>query len=105
MSVAMAMYVCACLDMWLCVRVWIRGCVAVCVAMCLCEGLQGAGQVGPIIDVAAKERCIRYIAESEANGAQILLDGRAWCDKSPGNWVRAWTRVWCASTSAVVVLF
>jgi len=47
----------------------------------------GAGQVGPIIDAASKERCIRYINESEASGAEILLDGRAWCDKSPGNWI------------------
>ena len=53
-----------------------------------CLLLQGAGQVGPIIDVAGKERCIKYISEAEANGATILLDGRSWCDRSPGNWVR-----------------
>ena len=54
-----------------------------------CSVGQGAGQVGPIIDAAGKARCIKYISEAEANGATILLDGRTWCDRSPGNWVSA----------------
>jgi len=45
------------------------------------------GQVGPIIDPAAKARVISYIERSVANGATVLLDGRAWADKAPGNWI------------------
>jgi len=46
-----------------------------------------AGQVGPIIDPAAKARVLSYIERAEANGAKILLDGRGWAHKTPGNWI------------------
>lgn len=39
---------------------------------------QELGQVGPLIDEAAKARVQRYIAECESHGGRILLDGRAW---------------------------
>jgi malonate-semialdehyde dehydrogenase (acetylating) / methylmalonate-semialdehyde dehydrogenase len=48
---------------------------------------QAAGQVGPVIDDIAKARIIRYIAEAEASGAKILLDGRSWADRQPGYWI------------------
>lgn len=49
---------------------------------------QGAGQVGPLIDKIAQDRVISYIAEAEASGARILLDGRSWArDHSKGFWV------------------
>lgn len=48
---------------------------------------QGAGQVGPLIDNLAKERVLHYIADSEANGAKILLDGRSWATREKGFWV------------------
>lgn len=48
---------------------------------------QEAGQVGPIIDPAAKARCLTYIAESEQSGASVLLDGRSWAARESGNWV------------------
>lgn len=44
------------------------------------------GQVGAIINPASKERILKYINESEAAGAKILLDGRSWA-KRVGNWV------------------
>lgn len=50
------------------------------------EAGQEAGQVGPVIDGIAKERVLRYIADSEKNGAKVLLDGRSWGQKS-GCWV------------------
>jgi len=37
-----------------------------------------AGFVGPVIDLPSKEKIVKYIDESEAGGAQILLDGRSW---------------------------
>lgn len=49
---------------------------------------QGAGEVGPLIDAIAKARVLQYISESEANGAEILLDGRSWSSSmTQGNWV------------------
>ncbi len=32
--------------------------------------------IGPVISAAAKERIVRYIAEAEAAGAKVLVDGR-----------------------------
>jgi acyl-CoA reductase-like NAD-dependent aldehyde dehydrogenase len=49
---------------------------------------QAGGQVGPLIDNIAKNRVLKYIDEAEANGAQILLDGRSWASSHPdGFWV------------------
>ena len=46
-----------------------------------------AGQVGPIIDFASKARVLVHIAESEAAGASVLLDGRSWASRERGNWI------------------
>jgi len=49
---------------------------------------QGAGQMGPVIDEAAVQRCHKYIEEAVSrDGAKILLDGRSWTGKQPGYWV------------------
>lgn len=48
---------------------------------------QDAGQVGPVIDGLSKERVLKYINESEAQGAQVLVDGRSWADVADGFWV------------------
>lgn len=49
---------------------------------------QGAGQMGPIIDQAAVDRCHRYIEEAVTkNGAKLLLDGRSWTNAQPGYWI------------------
>jgi acyl-CoA reductase-like NAD-dependent aldehyde dehydrogenase len=49
---------------------------------------QGAGQMGPIIDQAAVDRCHRYIEEAVSkNGAKLLLDGRSWTNAQPGYWI------------------
>jgi len=51
---------------------------------------QAPGQIGPVIDEAAKARISKYIADSEKHGGQILLDGRSWCihpDLPKGAWV------------------
>jgi acyl-CoA reductase-like NAD-dependent aldehyde dehydrogenase len=49
---------------------------------------QAGGQVGPVIDMAAKERIINYINEAEqSDGARVLLDGRTGWGPSEGSWV------------------
>jgi len=48
---------------------------------------QEAGMVGPLIDGIAKERTLKYIADSEAAGAKVLLDGRSWAAREAGFWV------------------
>ena len=49
---------------------------------------QQAGQVGPLIDGISKARTLSYIADSEAGGAKVLLDGRSWAQKNEaGFWV------------------
>lgn len=46
------------------------------------------GQVGPVIDAAAKARVLKYVGEAVTrDGAEPLVDGRAWADRSPGTWV------------------
>lgn len=45
------------------------------------------GNMGAVIDAAAKERILRYINEAEEAGAKILLDGRSWAEREKGNWV------------------
>jgi malonate-semialdehyde dehydrogenase (acetylating)/methylmalonate-semialdehyde dehydrogenase len=49
----------------------------------------GAGQMGPVIDAASRDRILRYIDEAEQKyGAQVLLDGRPWAKtQSSGFWV------------------
>jgi acyl-CoA reductase-like NAD-dependent aldehyde dehydrogenase len=44
---------------------------------------QGKGEMGPVIDVASKNRIISYIEDSVSNGATVLLDGRSkgWTEK------------------------
>jgi methylmalonic acid semialdehyde dehydrogenase len=57
-------------------------------------GQGGAGQMGPVIDLEAQQRILRYIKESEEGGATILLDGRSWVANAhskaagagPGGW-------------------
>jgi acyl-CoA reductase-like NAD-dependent aldehyde dehydrogenase len=48
-----------------------------------------AGQMGPVIDQASKDRILRYINEAESKyGGQILLDGRPWAkQQSSGHWI------------------
>lgn len=49
---------------------------------------QKAGQIGPLIDNIAVERVTSYLNEAEANGADILLDGRQWLgQQGKGHWV------------------
>ncbi|KAJ3415352.1 hypothetical protein HDV05_005089 [Chytridiales sp. JEL 0842] len=49
---------------------------------------QNNGEVGPVIDDASKSKIVRYISDSEASGAKILLDGRKWSSqKKEGFWV------------------
>jgi acyl-CoA reductase-like NAD-dependent aldehyde dehydrogenase len=49
---------------------------------------QKAGELGPVIDTFSKTKIFDYIADSEKNGAKVLLDGRA-LDSSDckGNWM------------------
>lgn len=57
------------------------------IAAKLQPGQQG-GQVGPIIDRAARLRVKEYIDEAVTkDGAEILLDGRSWLNQSPGQWI------------------
>ena len=46
---------------------------------------QGLQQMGPVIDLASKNKIKSYIDESEQNGAKILLDGRSWLDNQALN--------------------
>lgn len=48
----------------------------------------GPGQLGAVIDQASYDKIHKYIGEAEANGAEILLDGRSWTDaNNNGCWV------------------
>jgi len=48
---------------------------------------QEAGEIGPVIDQASKDKILRYINEAERrDGAEILVDGRSWAEKK-GFWV------------------
>merc|ERR1712217_671105 len=48
---------------------------------------QEAGEIGPVIDQASKDKIMRYINEAEQrDGAEILVDGRSWAEKK-GFWV------------------
>ncbi|KAJ3216456.1 hypothetical protein HK099_005858, partial [Clydaea vesicula] len=48
----------------------------------------GNGQMGPVIDLASKEKILKYINESEASGAKILLDGRKpFGNSNEGFWI------------------
>jgi len=42
------------------------------------------GEIGPVVDQAALDRITRYIAEAEAKGAKVLVDGRGWNGKVNG---------------------
>jgi len=50
---------------------------------------QQAGEIGPVIDQASKDKIMRYINEAvDRDGAEILVDGRSWgADKKGGFWV------------------
>jgi len=52
-------------------------------------GQDNAGQMGPLIDDAAKQRVLTYINEAESKyGAKVLLDGRSWSEqRQQGYWV------------------
>ncbi|KAJ3191402.1 hypothetical protein HK101_007814 [Irineochytrium annulatum] len=56
-------------------------------AAAIVPGQDGAATMGPVIDLAAKERIARYIEEAEKGGAEILLDGRGWMKRDKGWWV------------------
>ena len=43
-------------------------------------------QMGPVIDIHSKNKILNYIADSEANGAKVLLDGRHW-NNNGENWI------------------
>jgi len=48
---------------------------------------QSAGEIGPVIDQASKDKILRYINEAvDRDGAEILVDGRSWSEKK-GFWV------------------
>jgi len=42
------------------------------------KGGQEVGEVGPLIDEAARSRVTRYIQECTSHGGKVLLDGRSW---------------------------
>jgi len=53
---------------------------------------QGAGEIGPVIDQASKDKILRYINEAESrDGAEVLVDGRKWADagfkEGSGFWI------------------
>jgi len=49
---------------------------------------QASGQMGPIIDQVAVDRCHRYIDEAvKRDGATLLLDGRSWTGAQAGYWI------------------
>lgn len=51
---------------------------------------KGVGQMGPVIDLASRDKIKRYIDEAEKGGASILLDGRSWLSDSSlkdGFWI------------------
>jgi len=48
---------------------------------------QEAGEIGPVIDQASKDKILRYVNEAEKTpGVEILVDGRSWAAKE-GFWV------------------
>merc|ERR1712232_343424 len=48
---------------------------------------QEAGEIGPVIDEASKDKILRYVNEAEKTpGVEILVDGRSWAEKK-GFWV------------------
>jgi methylmalonic acid semialdehyde dehydrogenase len=47
---------------------------------------QASGQMGPVIDDEALKRITKYIEESEAGGAKILVDGRPWTKEAKEGW-------------------
>merc|ERR1719453_2976635 len=49
---------------------------------------QQAGEIGPVIDQASKDKIMRYINEAvDRDGAEILVDGRSWAERKEGYWV------------------
>jgi len=45
-------------------------------------------ELGPVIDAQARDRIIDYINKAEADGQQILVDGRPWAkENSKGFWI------------------
>jgi len=50
---------------------------------------QGSGQMGPVIDEAALQRCHKYIEDAVTHhGAKLLLDGRSWTtSQKAGFWI------------------
>eukprot|EP00771_Trimastix_marina_P000026 gnl/Trimastix_PCT/1020.p1 GENE.gnl/Trimastix_PCT/1020~~gnl/Trimastix_PCT/1020.p1 ORF type:complete len:508 (-),score=142.88 gnl/Trimastix_PCT/1020:54-1577(-) len=50
---------------------------------------QTRGELGPVIDLASRDRIIGYINDAEKSGARILVDGRSWAQRDPGFWVGA----------------
>lgn len=49
-----------------------------------------SGKMGPVIDVQSMKKILGYIAQSEKEGAKILLDGRGWMkamEGTKGNWI------------------
>lgn len=59
-----------------------------------------AGQMGPVIDQASRDRIINYINEAKSKyGSTILLDGRNWAaDNKQGYWIGP-TVILCKSAS------
>mmetsp|Transcript_11123 Transcript_11123/g.33053 ORF Transcript_11123/g.33053 Transcript_11123/m.33053 type:complete len:317 (+) Transcript_11123:742-1692(+) len=47
---------------------------------------QEGGCVGPVIDEASRDKITRIITSAEADGAEVVLDGRSWASES-GTWV------------------
>jgi acyl-CoA reductase-like NAD-dependent aldehyde dehydrogenase len=48
---------------------------------------QGNQEMGPVIDGLSKTKILKYISDSEEQGAKILLDGRKWSEEKKGFWV------------------
>ncbi|CAN0191287.1 unnamed protein product, partial [Ectocarpus fasciculatus] len=46
-----------------------------------------AGKVGPVISAASRDHIVGRIGAAEADGGEVLVDGRGWAERKPGTWV------------------
>jgi len=52
----------------------------------LLQAGQDGGCVGPVIDMTSRDRILKGICKAAADGAEVLLDGRAWAERKEGGW-------------------
>ncbi|CAN0025276.1 unnamed protein product, partial [Ectocarpus sp. 6 AP-2014] len=46
-----------------------------------------AGKVGPVISTASRDHIVARIGAAEADGGEVVVDGRGWAERKPGTWV------------------